>query len=112
MDHTVSPGPRGPRSGLNPGSACDAPHASDWNSRDRAACYCRNFLAQVFVARNGRQEFTSTIFIEEQVEHLVKQMLKSSGRRLDLLRPFVDAWLRGLSAGTSSSRTSFGATWL
>lgn len=52
---------------------------------------CRNLLAQVFLTRNGRQEFTSTIFIEEQVGHLVKQILKSSGRRLDLPSPFVDA---------------------
>lgn len=54
-----------------------------------------NNPAQVFVARNGRAELTSTILSEEQVEHLVEQMLKSSGRRLDLSSPFVDASLPG-----------------
>ncbi|MEP7763371.1 ATPase, T2SS/T4P/T4SS family [Sanguibacter sp. 25GB23B1] len=54
-----------------------------------------NNPAQVFVARNGRAELTSTILSEEQVHHLVEQMLKSSGRRLDLSSPFVDASLPG-----------------
>ena len=54
-----------------------------------------NNPSQVFVARNGRPELTSTILTEEQVEHLVEQMLKSSGRRLDLSSPFVDASLPG-----------------
>ncbi|PFG33692.1 CpaF family protein [Sanguibacter antarcticus] len=54
-----------------------------------------NNPSQVFVARNGRSELTSTILTEEQVHHLVERMLKSSGRRLDLSSPFVDASLPG-----------------
>lgn len=54
-----------------------------------------NNPSQVFVARNGRAELTSTLLSEEQVHHLVEQMLKSSGRRLDLSSPFVDASLPG-----------------
>jgi pilus assembly protein CpaF len=54
-----------------------------------------NAPAQVFVARHGRPELTSTILTEHQVRDLVEQMLKTSGRRLDLSSPFVDASLPG-----------------
>ena len=54
-----------------------------------------NAPAQVFVARHGRAELTSTILTESQVRDLVEQMLKASGRRLDLSSPFVDACLPG-----------------
>lgn len=54
-----------------------------------------NDPAQVFVARRGQAELTSTILTAEQVRDLVEQMLKSSGRRLDLSSPFVDASLPG-----------------
>lgn len=50
---------------------------------------------QVFVARNGEPELTSTILTAGQVRDLVEQMLKVSGRRLDLSSPFVDAALPG-----------------
>jgi len=43
-----------------------------------------NEPAQVFVARRGEAELTSTILTAEQVRELVEQMLKVSGRRLDL----------------------------
>lgn len=54
-----------------------------------------NGPAQVFVARDGRAELTTTILTDEVLHHLVEQMLMSSGRRLDLSSPFVDASLPG-----------------
>lgn len=50
---------------------------------------------QVFVARGGEAELTPTILTAPQVRDLVEQMLKVSGRRLDLSSPFVDAALPG-----------------
>jgi len=50
---------------------------------------------QVFVARRGEAELTPTILTPGQVRDLVEQMLKASGRRLDLSSPFVDAALPG-----------------
>lgn len=54
-----------------------------------------NAPAQVFVARRGEAELTTTILTGGQVRDLVEQMLKVSGRRLDLSSPFVDASLPG-----------------
>ncbi len=54
-----------------------------------------NAPAQVFVARAGVPELTTTILTAEQVRDLVERMLKASGRRLDLSSPFVDAVLPG-----------------
>ncbi len=54
-----------------------------------------NDPAQVYVARLGESELTSTILNAQQVRDLVEQMLKLSGRRLDLSSPFVDASLPG-----------------
>ncbi|BCW59432.1 pilus assembly protein CpaF [Arthrobacter sp. StoSoilB20] len=48
---------------------------------------------EVFVARNGESELTAISLTEQQVRDLVERMLKSSGRRLDLSSPFVDAAL-------------------
>lgn len=48
---------------------------------------------QVFVERHGRSELTSVTLAEQRVPDLVERMLKSSGRRLDLSSPFVDAAL-------------------
>ncbi len=48
---------------------------------------------QVFQARSGRAELTSVTLTENRVKDLVERMLKSSGRRLDLSSPFVDAAL-------------------
>lgn len=50
---------------------------------------------EVFVARHGEAELTTTILTPGQVRDLVEQMLKVSGRRLDLSSPFVDASLPG-----------------
>jgi pilus assembly protein CpaF len=52
-----------------------------------------NEPSRVFVARAGRHELTSTILTAAQVQELVERMLKSSGRRIDLSQPFVDAML-------------------
>jgi pilus assembly protein CpaF len=52
-----------------------------------------NAPGRVFIARRGRSELTTTILREEQVRDLVERMLKSSGRRVDLSQPFVDAML-------------------
>ncbi|WP_408898546.1 CpaF family protein [Nocardioides sp. R1-1] len=48
---------------------------------------------RVFVARQGRHELTNLVLSEAQVAELVERMLKSTGRRVDLSRPFVDAML-------------------
>jgi pilus assembly protein CpaF len=48
---------------------------------------------QVFVARGGVSELTTTILTEDEVRDLVERMLKTSGRRVDLSSPFVDAVL-------------------
>lgn len=52
-----------------------------------------NEPGRVFVARGGRSELTTTILGEREVRDLVERMLKSSGRRVDLSEPFVDAML-------------------
>lgn len=52
-----------------------------------------NSPSQVFVARSGVAELTPTVLSADDVARLVEQMLKSTGRRLDLSMPFVDAML-------------------
>lgn len=52
-----------------------------------------NGPAEVYVARSGESELTSLVLTESHVRTLVERMLKSSGRRLDLSSPFVDAAL-------------------
>ena len=52
-----------------------------------------NEPSKVFVARHGRSELTTTILREDEVRDLVEKMLKTSGRRVDLSSPFVDAML-------------------
>ncbi|SED73185.1 CpaF family protein [Ruania alba] len=54
-----------------------------------------NEPGKVFVARHGRPELTTTLLTEEHVHDLVERMLRTSGRRLDLSTPFVDATLPG-----------------
>jgi len=48
---------------------------------------------EVFVARGGEAERTGLEIPQARVEDLVERMLKTSGRRLDLSSPFVDASL-------------------
>lgn len=50
---------------------------------------------RVFVARAGVHELTTTVLTEGTVRELVERMLQSSGRRLDVSQPFVDAMLPG-----------------
>ncbi|GAA5154975.1 ATPase, T2SS/T4P/T4SS family [Nocardioides marinquilinus] len=52
-----------------------------------------NDPSRVFVARAGRHELTNLVLTRSQVTELVERMLKSSGRRLDVSAPFVDAML-------------------
>jgi pilus assembly protein CpaF len=52
-----------------------------------------NEPGRVFVARRGRSELTTTILTGGEVSDLVERMLRSSGRRVDLSTPFVDAQL-------------------
>ena len=52
-----------------------------------------NEPGRVFVARSGRSELTATILTAEAVRDLVERMLRSTGRRVDLSSPFVDASL-------------------
>ena len=48
---------------------------------------------RVFVARHGVPELTGLVLGESEVRDLVERMLQSSGRRVDLSSPFVDASL-------------------
>ena len=52
-----------------------------------------NEPSRVFIARHGKTELTTTILTAEDVRDLVERMLKSSGRRLDVSSPTVDATL-------------------
>jgi pilus assembly protein CpaF len=52
-----------------------------------------NDPSRVFIARNGRHELTTLVLTSAQVQELVERMLKSSGRRIDVSTPFVDAML-------------------
>lgn len=46
---------------------------------------------RVFIARNGVSELTTVVLSEAELADLVERMLRTSGRRLDLSTPFVDA---------------------
>ena len=48
---------------------------------------------RVFIARRGRHELTNLMLSAAQVHELIERMLKSSGRRIDISQPFVDAML-------------------
>ncbi|HYN30256.1 MAG TPA: ATPase, T2SS/T4P/T4SS family [Dermatophilaceae bacterium] len=52
-----------------------------------------NEPSRVFVARDGLPELTTTLLTHDEVRDLVERMLRSSGRRVDLSSPFVDAVL-------------------
>ena len=52
-----------------------------------------NDPSRVFIARRGRHELTNLRLDAAQVNDLVERMLKSSGRRIDISSPFVDAML-------------------
>jgi len=52
-----------------------------------------NEPTRVFCARRGRSELTTVVLSESQVRDTVERMLRSSGRRVDVSQPFVDALL-------------------
>jgi hypothetical protein len=72
---------------------------------------------RVFVARNGRNELTNLVLTPALVQELTERMLKSSGRRVDVSRPFVDAMLpdghrlhvvlEGISRGFTAIKTAY-----
>ncbi|GAB3350006.1 CpaF family protein [Modestobacter lapidis] len=52
-----------------------------------------NEPGRVFIARRGRSELTTTILGVGQLADLVERMLRTSGRRIDMSTPFVDAMM-------------------
>jgi pilus assembly protein CpaF len=52
-----------------------------------------NEPSKVFIARRGVAELTTAILTPDEVRDLVERMLRTSGRRVDLSSPFVDATL-------------------
>jgi len=52
-----------------------------------------NSPSRVFIARDGVPELTSVLLTDTEVRDLVERMLQSTGRRVDLSSPFVDASL-------------------
>jgi pilus assembly protein CpaF len=52
-----------------------------------------NGPGHIFVARNGISELTSVVLSENEIIVLVEQLLRNTGRRLDISHPFVDATL-------------------
>ena len=52
-----------------------------------------NGPGHIFVARNGISELTSVVLSENEITVLVEQLLRNTGRRLDISHPFVDATL-------------------
>lgn len=53
-----------------------------------------NGPGKVFCARGGERALTNVVLDDGQIRDLVERMLRSSGRRLDLSSPFVDAALQ------------------
>jgi len=53
-----------------------------------------NGPGKVFCARDGNHILTNVVLSEGVVKDLVERMLRTSGRRLDLSSPFVDATLQ------------------
>ncbi|WP_029087994.1 CpaF family protein [Brevibacterium album] len=47
----------------------------------------------VFVSRRGVSELTPTVLTEAEVAELIERLLRTTGRRVDLSSPFVDAAL-------------------
>ena len=52
-----------------------------------------NGPGHIFVARNGISELTSVVLTENEIIVLIEQLLRNTGRRLDISHPFVDATL-------------------
>ena len=52
-----------------------------------------NDPSHIFIARSGRTELTSIMMTADEIRSVVERMLASSGRRIDISNPFVDATL-------------------
>ena len=52
-----------------------------------------NEPGRVFIPRHGRSELTTTILGAGELADLGERMLRTSGRRIDMSTPFVDAML-------------------
>lgn len=52
-----------------------------------------NSPGKIFVAKNGIAELSSYVLTESEITALLEQLLRTSGRRLDISHPFVDATL-------------------
>lgn len=52
-----------------------------------------NDPTHVFVARNGISELTNLLLSSQEVKNIVERMLSTTGRRVDISSPFVDATL-------------------
>lgn len=52
-----------------------------------------NSPGKIFIARNGISELTNNVLSENEIVVLLEQLLRNSGRRLDVTHPFVDAFL-------------------
>mgnify|MGYP001940703251 CR=1 FL=1 len=52
-----------------------------------------NAPSRVFIAKHGVSELTPTVIPEAELRDLIERMLQSTGRRVDLSSPFVDASL-------------------
>jgi len=77
---------------MSAGQAANATHHQRYPS-PRGGFWI-NEPSKVFVARGGIAELTTTILTADEVRDLVERMLRSSGRRVDLSSPFVDATLQ------------------
>ncbi len=78
-----------------------------------------NEPTKAFIARHGVHEVTTTILGADEVRDLVEKMLKSSGRRVDLSTPFIEANSRMgyvqqgsyLAMGRRAPRATVDARW-
>jgi len=52
-----------------------------------------NEPGRIFVARAGKSELTPVVMTAQDIRSIVERMLASTGRRLDISNPFVDATL-------------------
>ena len=68
-----------------------------------------NEPGRVFIARRGQSELTTTILTDGQIRDLVEKMLKTTGRRIDMSSPFVDA-MHSSHPGRGERRASLSAT--
>jgi len=52
-----------------------------------------NEPGRIFVARAGKSELTPVVMTAQDIRSIIERMLASTGRRLDISNPFVDATL-------------------